>query len=54
MARRTFVGNTYKMTKDPNIIGMMSGHALGSKAFARYRDIDDEDLLEVVEKIDLD
>ena len=54
MARRTFVGNTYKMTKDPNIIGMMSGHALGSKAFARYRDIDDEDLLEVVEKIDFD
>lgn len=54
MARRTFVGNTYKMTKDPSIIGMMSGHVLGSKAFARYRDIDDEDLLEVVNKIDLD
>lgn len=54
MARRTFVGNTYKMTKDPSIIGMMSGHVLGSKAFARYRDIDDEDLLEVVNKIDVD
>lgn len=54
MARKTFVGNSYKMTKDPSIIGMMSGHALGSKAFARYRDIDDDDLMEVIEKIDLD
>lgn len=42
MARRTFVGNLYKKVKDPNLISSMSGHAEGSKAFNRYREIDDE------------
>ena len=42
LARRTFIGNLYKRVKDPNLIGSMSGHSEGSKAFARYRDIDDE------------
>lgn len=42
MARRTFVGNLYQRIQDPNIIGSMSGHAEGSKAFSRYRVIDDE------------
>lgn len=42
LARRTFIGNVYKAVKDPSIIGSMSGHAEGSKAFSRYRDIDDE------------
>ena len=42
MARRTFVGLLYKQIKDPNIIGSMSGHAPNSRAFARYRNIDDE------------
>lgn len=40
MARRTFIGNPYKKVQDPNLIGSMSGHAEGSRAFARYRDID--------------
>ncbi len=48
MARRTFVGNAYKMVKDPNLIGRMSGHVEGSKAFVRYRDIDDDMLKEVI------
>lgn len=51
MARRTFVGNAYKGVKDPNLICAMSGHVPGSKAFARYRTIDDEDLREVINKI---
>ena len=51
MARRTFVGTCYKKVRDPNIIGKMSGHAVNSKAFARYRDIDDEDLRAVIELI---
>lgn len=51
MARRTFVGTCYKKVKDPNIIGTMSGHAVNSKAFARYRDIDDDDLRAVIELI---
>ena len=42
MARRTFIGNLYKKVKDPNLVGALSGHKEGSKAFARYRDIDDE------------
>lgn len=52
MARRCFVGNLYKKVKDPNLIGSMSGHAEGSKAFARYREIDDEVKKEVVSLID--
>jgi hypothetical protein len=40
MARRTFIGNLYKKVKDPSLIGSMSGHAEGSRAFARYRNID--------------
>lgn len=42
LARRCFVGNLYKQVKDPNLVGSLSGHKEGSKAFARYRDIDDE------------
>lgn len=50
MARRTFVGNAYKVVQDPNLIGRMSGHVEGSKAFARYRDIDDAMLEDVINK----
>jgi len=52
MARRTFVGNAYKQVKDPNLIGRMSGHVEGSKAFARYRDIDDDMLRDVIKLLD--
>lgn len=41
-ARKTFIGNLYKQVKDPNLIASMSGHSEGSRAFARYRHIDDE------------
>lgn len=52
LARRTFVGNLYRQVKDPNIVGSMSGHAEGSKAFARYRAIDDEMKREVIDLLD--
>lgn len=42
LARRTFIGNLYKQVKDPNLIAKLSGHKEGSKAFARYRDIDED------------
>lgn len=42
MARRSFIGGIYKHVQDPNAIGSMSGHAEGSKAFARYREVDDD------------
>ncbi len=49
MARRTFVGNLYKQVKDPNLVGSLSGHKEGSKAFARYRDIDEDMKKELVD-----
>ncbi|MBE6244279.1 MAG: recombinase [Bacteroidales bacterium] len=42
MARRTFIGNLYKKVKDQNLISSMTGHGVNSKAFARYREIDDD------------
>lgn len=51
MARRTFVGAAYKVVKDPNIVGKMSGHVEGSRAFARYRDIDDDILKETINEM---
>ena len=32
---------TIVKVKDPNLVGVLSGHKEGSKAFARYRTIDD-------------
>jgi len=51
-ARKTFIGNLYKQVKDPNLVGSLSGHKEGSKAFARYRDIDEDmkkDLVKLLE-----
>lgn len=52
MARRTFIGNMYKKVKDPNLVGSMSGHKEGSKAFARYRDIDEEMKRELIDLLE--
>ena len=52
MARRTFIGNLYKKVKDPNLVGALSGHKEGSRAFARYRDIDDEMKKDLVSLLD--
>lgn len=41
MARRTFIGMLYNRVKDPNLISSLTGHADNSRAFARYRAIDD-------------
>ena len=51
IARRTFVANAYKQASDPNIVGKMSGHVEGSRAFARYRTIDDDILKNVIDKM---
>lgn len=48
MARRCFIGNLYKKVKDPNLIGKLSGHKEGSRAFTRYREIDEETSRELV------
>ena len=52
MARRTFIGNLYKKVKDPNLVGSLSGHAEGSRAFARYREIDDDIKKELVDMLE--
>ena len=52
LARRAFVGNLYKQVKDPNLVGALSGHKEGSRAFARYRAIDDEMRNELVKMLE--
>ena len=51
-ARKTFIGNLYKKVKDPNLVGKLSGHAENSRAFVRYRDIDDEMAEELVQMLE--
>ena len=52
LARRCFVGNLYKQVKDPNLVGALSGHRDGSRAFARYREIDEEMKQELVKMLE--
>lgn len=52
MARRTFIGNIYKRVKDPNLVSALSGHKEGSRAFQRYRDIDEDIKMELVKLLD--
>ena len=52
MVRRTFVGNLYKQVLDPNIVASMSGHAEGSRAFSRYREIDTKIKTNTVSSLD--
>ena len=52
LARRTFVGNLYKKVKDPNLVGALSGHKEGSRAFARYREIDEEMKIDLINLLD--
>ena len=52
MARRTFIGNIYKLVKDPNLVSALTGHVEGSRAFTRYRTIDidmKKDLVKILE-----
>jgi len=48
MARRTFVGNLYQKAQDPNVIGSMSGHVEGSRAFSRYRKIEQKIKIDLI------
>ncbi len=51
MARRNFIGNLYKKVKDPELISSMTGHVNGSRAFSRYREIDEETKQSLVDLI---
>jgi len=52
LARRCFVGNMYKKVKDQNLVAALSGHVEGSRAFARYREIDEDMRKELVSMIE--
>lgn len=52
IARRTFIGNIYKKFKDQGLVSELSGHSPGSRAFARYREIDLDMKREMVRAID--
>ena len=52
MLRRTFIGNIYKLVKDPNLVSALTGHVEGSRAFTRYHTIDidmKKDLVKILE-----
>ena len=51
MARRNFIGNLYKKVKDPELVSSMTGHVNGSRAFERYREIDEETKVNLVNLI---
>lgn len=51
LARRTFIGNLYKKVKDQELVASLTGHSPGSKAFARYRTIDEDMKKEIIDKI---
>ncbi len=52
MGRRSFTGNLHKQTKDPALVGALTGHKEGSRAFARYRRIDEEMKREMTSLLD--
>lgn len=52
LARRTFIGNIYNKVQDPNLICSMTGHCEGSKAFLRYRSVEDETKRKLVKFLD--
>lgn len=40
-ARKTFIANLYNKVRDQALVASLTGHAPNSKAFERYRTIDD-------------
>ena len=50
LARRTFVGNLYNKVQGPNLVGSLSGHKEGSRAFSRYRTINIDIKADLIEK----
>lgn len=53
LARRTFTGLLYKQVKDPNLVGSLTGHVEGSRAFVRYRNIDEDMKRDLVKKLEI-
>lgn len=52
LARRTFVANLYNKVQDPALISSLTGHVEDSKAFARYRVVEDDTKRNLIDLID--
>jgi integrase len=52
IARRTFMMHIFKETGSERITSSFTGHVDGSRAFARYTDVDDEMKLNVIKRMD--
>lgn len=52
LARRTFVANLYNKVQDPALISSLTGHVEDSKAFARYRVVEDDTKRKLIDLID--
>ena len=51
IARRTFMAHIFKETGSERITSSFTGHVEGSRAFARYTDVDDEMKLNVLKRM---
>lgn len=52
LARRTFVANLYNKVQDPALISSLTGHVEDSKAFARYRVVEEDTKRKLIDLID--
>lgn len=51
-ARKTFIEAMFRETKSERITSAFTGHAVGSRAFSRYTDVDDDMKMEILSKIE--
>ena len=50
-ARKTFIANLYNKVKDQELVASLTGHSPNSRAFARYRTIDDNIKSELINNL---
>lgn len=54
MCRRNMVGNLYNKVQDTAVIGAITGHSPNSRAFARYRNIENQVKKSAIDQLNLD
>jgi len=53
MCRRNMVGNLYNKVQDTAVIGAITGHSPNSRAFARYRNIENQVKKSAIDQLSL-
>jgi len=53
MCRRNMVGNLYNIVQDTAVIGAMTGHSPNSRAFARYRNVENQVKKSAIDQLNL-